>query len=69
MEDDVSEVDRIWNELDMLQARINKELALMQKRLDSIEKSIKETNEQLETASRKSVNRDPFVSRGGSISV
>ena len=65
----MSEVDRIWNELDMLQARINKELALMQKRLDSIEKSIKETNEQLETASRKSVNRDPFVSRGGSISV
>jgi len=65
----MSEVDRIWDELEQLQLKVNKEFRLMNERLNSIEKSQKETIDRLEAADRRAVNRDPFVSRGGSVSV
>ena len=65
----MSEVDRIWDELEQLQLKVNKEFRLMNERLNSIEKSQKEIIDRLEAADRRGINRDPFVSRGGSISV
>jgi hypothetical protein len=65
----MTEVDRIWHEVECTQAKIDRELRIMDRRLESIEKTQKEILENLEKATRNSINRQPFVSRGGSLSV
>lgn len=65
----MSEVDRIWEEVDRNRRKVEEQLAIMNKHILSIEKTQREIIQKMEKQERNSVNRPPFISKGGSLSV